>query len=67
MKLNKYIFRPIDQRSNVSLTSFLDLLQYVNNLKKRSSSRPTSMASGGSKIDGNIIQHLFVLKIFINL
>ena len=45
-------FRPIDQRSIISLTSFIDLLEYANNLKKRNSSRPNSMASAGSKIDG---------------
>ena len=53
MKLN--LSRPIDQRSVISLTSFTDLLDYVNSLKKRSSSRLNSMASEGSKIDDNII------------
>ncbi|CAF1032650.1 unnamed protein product [Adineta ricciae] len=45
------LYLPIEQRSIISLTSFLDLLQYVNNLKKRSNSRPNSMTSGGNKID----------------
>ena len=58
------MYRPIDQRSLISLTSFIDLLEYVNNLKKRSSSRPTSMGSTGSKTDGNIIEYI-QLKIFI--
>ncbi len=51
-------FRPIDQRSIISLTSFIDLLQYVNSLKKRNNSRPTSMTSAASKIDGNIIESI---------
>ncbi|CAF0936921.1 unnamed protein product [Rotaria sordida] len=45
------LYLPIEQRSIISLTSFIDLFQYVNNLKKRTSSRPTSMASSGQKID----------------
>lgn len=53
--LKSNFFRPIDQRWIISVTSFIDLLQYVNNLKKRSSSRPNSMASGGSKIEGKLL------------
>ncbi|UJR24993.1 hypothetical protein I4U23_006354 [Adineta vaga] len=45
------LYLPIEQRSIISLTCFLDLLQYVNNLKKRSNSRPNSMTSSANKID----------------
>ena len=45
-------FRPLEQRSIISFSSFVDLLEYVNNLKKRSNSRPNSMTSAGSKMDG---------------
>ncbi|CAF3476774.1 unnamed protein product [Rotaria socialis] len=45
------LYLPIDQRSIISVTSFVDLLQYVNNLKKPANSRPNSMASSGQKID----------------
>jgi hypothetical protein len=44
--------RPINQRSVMSLNMFMDILEYVNNMKKRSTSRPNSMASNGTKIDG---------------
>jgi hypothetical protein len=56
----------MDQRSVISLTSFIDLLDYVNNIKKRNSSRPNSMASGASKIEGNKIE-LILLDILIYL
>ena len=46
----KQFFRPIDQRSIISLTSFVDVLEYVDHLKKRNSSRPNSMGSAGSDV-----------------
>ncbi|CAF3850522.1 unnamed protein product [Rotaria sp. Silwood1] len=51
LSANSISFSPIEQRSVISLTSFIDLLQYVNNLKKHTGSRPTSMASSGQKIE----------------
>jgi hypothetical protein len=63
--IKKKSFRPIDQRSIISLTSFLDVLQYVDNLKKHSNSRPNSMTSSTAKMEGKIYLIFFMKLVFI--
>ncbi|CAF1326895.1 unnamed protein product [Adineta steineri] len=50
------LYLPIEQRSIMSLTTFLDVLQYVNNIKKRTNSRPNSMTQAGPKIDSKAMK-----------